>query len=149
MVFAALIHQAGKSTPFADENLVTNRKVVGRAWRVLLGLAIGLVALMALNWVFNAVVVGFPENPATVEQVEAELQAALPIGSTKAAVVDWASKRRGVGAVVVNPGSPTFGVTIRDTSRSLVILEDIEIDFTFGTDDRLVDRKVRQFLTGP
>ncbi len=126
-----------------------SRRRIGRSWRVLLGLAAGLVALMALGWAFDAVMVGFPENPATVEQVEAELRAALPIGSTRAAVVDWARKRRGANPPVMNPSSSIFGVKIRDTSRSLMIRGDIRIDFTFGADDRLVDRKVRQLLTGP
>jgi len=44
---------------------------------------------------------------------------------------------------------PVFGVIIRDTGRSLVILESIHVEFRFGVDDRLVSRKVEHFLTGP
>ncbi len=138
--------------------------------KILAAISGGLALMAAGSWGLEKALVGFPEHPATVEGIERELGEATPAGCSWARVLAWVDSRGlrehcsidseqdptqsarsrgddGTGASSERPGG-TIRVMIHDTSRSLLVRGQIQVEWSFDARDHLARAVVRPINTG-
>lgn len=111
-------------------------------------------ALLGVVLIGNAVLVGTPRRPMTETQADALVRRELPENASVRQVLAWLDAQHiehdKYEPYHVNGADGTILATIRDTSRpSLFISADIQLNFMFGKQRRLVGHSAHTLLTGP
>lgn len=123
---------------------------MSKAWAIL------LIAVLVTGYGCNTM-----NNKITVSTVKSDIQAHLPIGSSKADVIGYLDQQKiphswlqkgevsSDGKIVI-PNSHTEEALIRNVATNGMVRTDIQIDFKFDDNDsKLISYAVREVYTGP